>query len=146
MQRHPAVLPAVPLIVAAAACCPTTSGPTGPAAAFGGTLDGAALTFHDYPPPAGTTQMDVIVTWAEAEADVRLFWMDPGCHPIEQEGCQRYTQAIGRTSQTPPTIDVIATNQGPAAHPRMRFVLENRSPGRSASYTLTVRPWQAGCT
>jgi hypothetical protein len=145
MLRHPAALAAVPLIVAAAACCPTTSGPTGPTATFSGALAGA-LTFHDYPPPAGTTQMDVIVTWADADADVRLFWMDPGCHPIEQEGCQRYTEAIGRTSSTPPTIDVIATNQGPAAHPRMRFVLENRTPERSVSYTLTVQPWQAGCT
>lgn len=130
----------------AAGCCPTTSGPTGPIATFSGTVGAGGQSVHDYPPPDGTTQMEVIVQWNDPQMQLRLMWIDPECDPLARDDCRRFSDPIGPFSTGPATtITVTAANQGPAAGPRMRFVVLNVS-DRPAAYTLTVAPRQAGCT
>jgi len=146
MLRNIVFVSCVPLLLIAAGCCPTTAGPTGPTATFSGTVAGGAQVFHDFPNPPGTTQMDVIVTWTDRDVQVRLFWIESSCNPIERQDCRRFSDPIGSPSSSAATISVIATNQGPAEGPRMRFVVENITTDRPASYSLTVAPRRAGCT
>lgn len=133
-------------LVCAGCGCPTMSGPTGPAATNSGSVSAGGLTVHDYPPPSGTTQMEVVVQWGDPAIQLRLMWIDPDCDPLARDDCRRFSDPIGPFSTGPAmTIRVTATNQGPAAGPVMRFVVLNLS-DVAATYTMTVAPRQAGCT
>jgi hypothetical protein len=145
MLRLIVLVSCTPLLLVAAGCCPTTAGPTGPTATFSGTAAGV-LVFHDFPNPSGTTQMDVVLTWSDRDVQLRLFWVDATCNPIEQQDCRRFSDPIGSPPNSTGTISVIAANQGPAEGPRMRFVVQNITTDRPASYSLTVAPRRAGCT
>jgi hypothetical protein len=130
-----------------AGCCPVTPGPTGPTASFSGDLRAGGVSFHDYPPPDGTTQMDVVVTWSDQAIQLRLMLIDPDCDPQQRDDCRRFTDILGPApTGASPTIRTIATNQGPTAGPRMRFAIVNESAERSTAYTMSVAPRRAGCT
>ena len=147
MRVRGAGIAAVAIAALAAGCgCPTMSGPTGPTATFSDSVNAAGQKVHDYAPPGGTTQMEVVVQWSDAQIQLRLMWIDAECDPLTREDCRRFSEPLGPFPMGPATtIRVTATNQGPAAGSRMRFVVLNLS-DRAASYTMTIAPHQAGCT
>jgi hypothetical protein len=115
-------------------------------ATFADTVSAAGQKVHDYSPPGGTTQMEVVVQWSDPEIQLRLLWIDAECDPLARDDCRRFSEPVGPFPTGPPTvIRVTAANQGPAAGPRMRFVVMNPS-DRAAAHTMTVAPHQAGCT
>jgi hypothetical protein len=147
MRSRTAVVLLFPLCsILSVACCPTTSGPTGPTATFTGTIAGAVPGVHDFMNPPGTSQMEVVVTWSDPDVDLRVSWVDSSCDPTTRDDCRRFSDPIGPLPGTSRIIRTIATNQGPAAGPRMRFVITRTTPGPDAAYSLTVAPHQAGCT
>jgi hypothetical protein len=130
-----------------AGCCPVTAGPTGPTTSFSGDLRAGGVSFHDYPPPDGTTQMDVVVTWSDPAVALRLMHIDPDCDPQQRDDCRRFSDILGPAPfGAPSSIRTIATNQGPTAGPRMRFAIVNESTERSITYTMSIEPRRAGCT
>jgi hypothetical protein len=147
MRAFGAGLVAIALAALSAGCgCPTMSGPTGPTATFSDTVNRQGQKVHDYPPPRGTTQMEVVVQWSDPDVELRLMWIDADCDPLARDDCRRFSEPVGPFSTGPATtIRVTAANQGPAAGPRMRFVVLNLS-DRAAAYTMTISPRQAGCT
>jgi hypothetical protein len=146
-MRHTVAIAALTVAVGSGGCrCPTISGPTGPTATLSSSVSARGQMVHDYAPPSGTTQMEVVVVWNDPGIELRLMWIDAECDPLARDDCRRFSDPIGPFPMGPATtIRVTATNQGPAAGPRMRFVVVNLSDA-AATYSLSIAPRQAGCT
>jgi hypothetical protein len=142
-----AVIPLAASLMTTGCGCPVTAGPTGPTASLSGTVAAGDKSVQDYAPPQDTTQMEVIVRWNDPSIPLRLQWIDANCNPLERDDCRAFSEPIGPfPNSTEALIRITATNQGPAAGPRMRFVVLNGSADRETSYTMTIAPRQAGCT
>jgi hypothetical protein len=147
MHGRTVAIAALMVAVGSGGCgCPTMSGPTGPSATLSSSVSARSQAVHDYAPPPGTTQMEVVVEWNDPAIQLRLMWIDAECDPLARDDCRRFSDPIGPLAMGPATtIRVTATNQGPAAGPQMRFVVVNLSDA-TATYTLSIAPRQAGCT
>ena len=136
------VLTAV-LAAHAAACCPTTSGPTGPAQSYSATLAPGELRYYDLDIPRGTTQINLDFTLDSTTVPLRLRQIDPNCMPALDDNCQTFYD----TTFTPRPAGVLRF--GNTLQPqglRTRIVLQNPSPDTNVTYSVTITPHQAGCT
>jgi hypothetical protein len=124
-------------------CLP--GGPSGSTVQFNGTIEGGGLVFHDVSVPSDTDSVTVGVQWGPRGADVRLTQIDPNCDPTQNSTGQRLTDQQGPAPITSQTIAGYLSHQGPRATGRVRFILENRTPGVVASYTATATPQRHGC-
>ena len=127
----------------AAGCCPSTAGPTAPAASYSMTLAPGEVRFFDADTPDSTTQINLTFRIESVDALLRLRQIDPGCLPGPGDACQnllRYdAHAAARRGR-----DV---RKRPAPHGlRTRVVLENPSADTSMTVGLTIEPRRAGCT
>jgi hypothetical protein len=129
--------------LASAGCCPTTAGPTAPAAAYSATLAPGELQFYDANTPSTTTQIDLDFTLNSTTIPLRIRQIDPTCLPAAGDSCQNFYDAT-----TPPRPDgVLRFGNGLQVHGlRTRIVLQNMSATETLTYSVTIAPRRAGCT
>jgi hypothetical protein len=129
--------------LAAAGCCPTVSGPTGPALRYTATLAPGDLRYYDVDTPSGTTQINLQFLLDSLTAPIWLRQIDPSCTPSREDTCQAFHDA-----QTPPRPAGVSSF-GDTLTPRgsrTRIVVQNMSSDETVTYTVTITPHQAGCT
>ena len=134
---------AIALGLASAGCCPTTAGPTAPAASYSATLAPGEFQFYDADTPSTTTQIDLDVTLSSTTIPLRIRQIDPTCLPAAGDSCQNFSD-----STLPPRPDgVLRFGNGLQVHgSRTRIVLQNMSGTETLTYRVTIAPRRAGCT
>lgn len=144
MRCHPhaAALLAAP-ILAAIGCCPVPpGGPTATGVTRTISLAPGELTFLDVDVPPATTQLNLEFHFDTPDARVRVRQIDPDCPPAIGDSCARRGDFI---VSPPPGVRRIGASGVETPGARTRIVLENVAEA-TASLTLTVVPWRAGCT
>ena len=131
------------LVLLSAGCCPTTAGPTAPAASYSGTLAPGEFQFYDADTPSTTTQINLDFTLNSTAIPLRIRRIDPACLPAEGDSCQNFYDAT-----TPPRPEgVLRFGNGLQVHgSRTRIVLQNMSATETLTYSVTIAPRRAGCT
>jgi hypothetical protein len=134
---------AIALGVASAGCCPTTAGPTAPAASYSDTLAPGEFRFYDADTPSTTTQIDLDFSLNSTTIPLRTRQVDPACLPAVEDTCQNFYDAT-----TPPRpAGVLRFGNGLQVHgSRTRIVLQNMSTSETLTYRVTIAPRRAGCT
>jgi hypothetical protein len=129
--------------LAAAGCCSSVSGPTGPAVRYTATLAPGELRYYDVDTPSGTTQINLQFLIDSLTVPIRVRQIDPSCTPSREDTCQTFYDA-----QMPPRPAGVAGfgNSIPPRGSRSRIVLQNMSAEDTVTYTVTITPHQAGCT
>ena len=129
--------------LAAAGCCPTVSGPTGPSVRYTATLAPGDLRYYDVDIPSGTTQINLQFQLDSLTAPIRLRQIDPSCTPAREDACQSV-----QDSQMPPRPAGVSSfgNTLSPRGTRTRIVVQNMSSDETVTYTVTITPHQAGCT
>lgn len=126
-----------------AACCPTTSGPTGPAVSYSAQLRPGELRYYDVDIPKGTTQVNLQFSIDSLTVPLRLRQIDPYCLPSPDDSCQSF---IDKTTPPRPAGVYSFGDVLPPQGMRTRIVLQNMSADETVTYTVTITPHQAGCT
>jgi hypothetical protein len=120
-------------------------GPSGPTVSFTGTIEGGGLAFHDVSVPSNTDSVTVGVQWGPGDAQVRLIQIDSNCDPTQDSTCQPFTDPQGPRPNISHSIVGYLSHQGPRATGRVRFILQNLTPGVVATYTAAATPQRHGC-
>lgn len=131
------------VMLTACSNCPPT-GPSGAAAMASGTVAGESVAFHDFAPPPDTDSVDITVTWTPTSVELRLIQVDPTCDPTAGE-CRRLSDPAGPRPGSAGVINGYGSNQGPNAAARLRFMIQNLTADRGATYTMTMTPKRHGC-
>ena len=129
--------------MASAGCCPSKSGPTGPAASYSGTLTPGEFHFYDADVPASTTQIDLDITLDSTTIPLRLRQIDPSCLPTTEDNCPNFYDS---TTPPRPTGVLRFGNTFQPHGSRTRVVLQNQSLTETLRYSITITPHRAGCT
>ena len=125
------------------ACCSSVAGPTGMAASYSGTLPPGEFRFYDADIPSSTTQINLDFSLDSATIPLRLRQIDPSCMPAADDACQSFYDA----TMAPRPTGVLRFGNTLQPHgTRTRIVLQNTSSTETATYTVTITPFRAGCT
>jgi hypothetical protein len=128
---------------ACAGCCPTTSGPTGPAVRYSATLAPGELRYYDVDVPKGTTQINLQFLLDSPTVPLRLRELDPSCLPAPDDTCESLYDS--RISPRPAGVYGFGDTLPPRGT-RSRIVVQNMSADETVTYSVTITPHQAGCT
>lgn len=124
-------------------CCSSVAGPTGLAASYSGTLAPGEIRFYDADIPSSTTQINLDFSLNSATIPLRLRQIDPSCLPAADDACQSFYDA----TLAPRPVGVLRFGTTLQPHgTRTRIVLQNTSSGETATYTVAITPFRAGCT
>jgi hypothetical protein len=133
----------IALGLGSAGCCPSTAGPTAPAASYSDTLAPGEFRFYDADTPSSTTQIDLDFSLNSSTIPLRIRQIDPACLPAAGDSCQNFYDA---TTPARPA-GVLRFGNGLQVHgARARIVLQNMSTTETLTYSVTIAPRRAGCT
>jgi hypothetical protein len=127
----------------AAACCPTTAGPTAPSATFTTSLGPGEFRFIDADTPSSTTQIDLTFRIEQVDAPIHLRQIDPNCLPAAGDSCQTFYEST--LTARPAGVQQFGNALQPHGA-RTRIVVRNPSDERTITISVTVQPHRAGCT
>ena len=142
-RRFFAIALAAGAALACAGCCPTTSGPTGPAVRYSATLAPGELRYYDVDVPKGTTQINLQFLLDSLTVPLRLRELDPSCLPASDDTCENLYDS--RISPRPAGVNSFGATVPPRGT-RIRIVVQNLSADETVNYSVTITPHQAGCT
>lgn len=144
MRCHPDVAGVVAVsFLAAIGCCPVPpGGPTATGVTRLLSLAPGAIEYVDIDVPLETTQLNLEFAVETPDARLRVRQIETDCTPVAGAACpSRYDSTIA----PPAGVRRIGSSGIATPGARTRIVVENVAEA-TVNLTLTIVPWQAGCT